>query len=284
MFEEYKGSTDLLISQFGKMRLVDDLFADDFEKLRAVMANRWGPIRLVNAITRVKSVFKYGYESGLIDKPTRFGPQFKKPSAAVLRRHRAANGKRMLTAAECRRLIDASSRQVKAMILLGLNCGFGNHDCATLPLSALDLDKAVISYPRPKSGIERRTVLWAESVEALGAAIAGRVAPKVDEAKPLVFVNTRGRPWLSRGIANPVSQAIRKLMKEVGVHRAGIGPYTFRHVFRTVADNTRDQPAIDLIMGHRDPSMAAYYREYIDDKRLRAVVEHVRQWLFGNEN
>jgi hypothetical protein len=54
-----------------------------------------------------------------------------------------------------------------------------------------------------------------------------------------------------------------------------------RHVFCTVADAARDPVAIDLIMGHSDPSMGGHYRERIDDSRLRAVSEHVRAWLFG---
>jgi hypothetical protein len=33
-------------------------------------------------------------------------------------------------------------------------------------------------------------------------------------------------------------------------------------------------------MGHADGSMASVYRERISDERLKAVVEHVRQWLF----
>src|SRR5262249_54915226 len=61
----------------------------------------------------------------------------------------------------------------------------------------------------------------------------------------------------------------------------GIGFYTLRHVFRTVADAARDPVAIDLIMGHSDPSMGGHYRERIEDSRLLAVAEHVRQWLFG---
>ena len=52
----------------------------------------------------------------------------------------------------------------------------------------------------------------------------------------LVFVTTRGRPWLTRGTANPVSVAARDVMKAVGIHRDGIGFATLRHVFRTVAD------------------------------------------------
>ncbi len=58
--------------------------------------------------------------------------------------------------------------------------------------------------------------------------------------------------------------------------------YTLRHVFRTVADAARDPVAIDLIMGHTDPSMGGHYRERVEDSRLRAVADHVRTWLFGD--
>jgi integrase len=167
------------------------------------------------------------------------------------------------------------------MLLLGVNAGFGNHDIATLPLSALDLDAGWVNYPRPKTGIPRRCPLWPETVAALREALAGRPEPRREEAAGLVFVTTRGRPWLSRGIANPVAVAARDLMKKAGVHRGGVGFYTLRHVFRTVAVAARDPVAIDLLMGHSDPTMGGHYRERIEDGRLRAVAEHVRAWLFG---
>lgn len=170
---------------------------------------------------------------------------------------------------------------LRAMILLGINAGFGNHDVATLPVSALALDTGWMHYARPKTGINRRCPLWPETVEALKAALAERPEPRQDDAKGLVFVTTRGRPWLVRGIANPVSVATRDLMKTVGLHHDGLGFYTLRHVFRTIADGSLDQVAVNSIMGHVDSSMAATYREHIDDSRLLAVVEHVRQWLFG---
>ncbi len=280
MYEEYTATTDRLVSTFVGTRLVDDLAADDFEALRKAMAEKWGPVRLGNEIQKVRTVFKYGFEAGLIERPVRYGPQFKKPSAGVMRRHRAKNGERMLEADQLRKLIAAAGLPLKAMLLLGVNCGFGNHDVATLPLSALDLETAWINYPRPKTGIPRRCPLWPETVEALKAALAERPEPQ-DDAKDLVFVTTRGRPWLVKGIANPVSVVTRDLMKKLKIHHGGIGFYTLRHIFRTVADGARDPVACDLIMGHADPSMGAQYRERIENARLVAVAQHVHDWLFG---
>jgi integrase len=283
-FGEYKATTDRLVATFGNGRLVDDLAASDFEALRADMAKTWGPVRLGAEIQKVRTVFKYGYEAGLIDKPFRFGPQFVKPSAGVMRRHRAKTGAKMLEAGEVRRLIAAAPVPVGAVILLGINAGFGNTDIAELPLSALDLDGGWISYPRPKTGIPRRCPLWPETVAALREALAHGPTPRAPEAAGRVFVNQRGAPLVCIRESNRtdgVSVQFGALLKRAGLHRAGIGFYTLRHVFRTVADAARDPVAIDLIMGHADPSVGGHYRERIDDSRLRAVAEHVRQWLFG---
>jgi integrase len=282
MFDEYREATDLLVSSFGKGRLVDDLAADDFQALRSAMARRWGPVRLGNAITRIKSVFKFGNDNGLIERAVRYGSEFRKPDKAVLRKHRATSAPKMLEAEQVRRLVDAADTQLKAMILLGVNCGFGNNDVAALPLSALDLDRGWATFPRPKTGIARRAPLWPETVAALREALATRPAPRKDVAG-LVFVNTRGQSWVrvtEESRTDNVAVAFGNLLKSAGVHRDGLGFYTLRHVFRTIADAARDPVVIDLMMGHADPTMGGHYRERVDDSRLRAVADHVRKWLF----
>ena len=64
-------------------------------------------------------------------------------------------------------------------------------------------------------------------------------------------------------------------------YRKGIGFYTLRHTFETVARATRDQVAVNVVMGHVDDSMAAMVREEVGDDRLRAVADDVRRWLFA---
>jgi integrase len=284
MFAEYKATTDLLVTAFGKTRLVDDLAADDFESLRATMAQRWGPERLSSTITRVKTVFRYAFDNGRIDRPPRYGGEFRKPGKAVLRRHRAANGEKMLEAPDLHRLLAAASVPMRAMILLGLNAGLGNTDLATLPSSAVDLDAGWINFPRPKTGIARRCPLWPETVAALRAALAARPAPRDRADAGLVFLMRTGRRWVrdtEQARNNGISTAFAVLLRRCGLYRAGLGFYALRHVFRTVADAARDPVAIDLIMGHSDSTMASHYRERVEDARLLAVSEYIRSWLYG---
>jgi integrase len=284
MFAEYKQTTDRLVGRFGKDRLVVDLAADDFEVLRADLARQFGPVRLSNEITRVKSVFKYALDNKLVKERTDFGSEFKKPGKAVMRRHRAQSSEKMLEADDLRKLLGAADVPLKAMLLLGVNAGFGNSDCATLPLDALDLEGAWVTFPRPKTGIPRRCPLWPETVSALREAIAARPEPRHEEATGLAFINSRGRPWVlmtEKSRTDTICAQFGDLLKKLALHREGIGFYTLRHVFRTIADGALDRVAIDLIMGHSDPSMGGYYRERISDGRLVAVAEHVRTWLFG---
>jgi len=294
MWAEYYGTCERLTKAFGADRPVDDLAPDDFERLRAGMTKAWGAHRVANEVQRVRTLFRYGYEAGLIDRPVRYGPAFKKPSRKTMRLARAAKGSRMLESAEIRELLEKASVQVKAMILLAMNCGFGNGDCAALPLSAVNLERGWIDFPRPKSGIPRRCPLWPETMEAIRATIAVRSGVKDQEHKHLIFVTKYGAPWIKGKFIekegkpprayndDAITKEFKKLLRGIGTERNGLSFYSLRHIFETVAGNSRDQVAVDAIMGHARDDMASLYRERIDDARLQAVVDHVRGWLFGN--
>jgi integrase len=281
-WEGYKEACDLLVSVFGKLRLLDDLSADDFSSLRDRLARKYGVYRLANSIQVVRSVFKYAFEAGLINTPVRFGPGFKRPSKKSIRLHRAKAGPKLFTREEILRILDAAGVPLRAMILLGINCGFGNHDCGTLPISAVDLERGFLDYPRPKTGIPRRCPLWAETIVALREALARRPEPKKPEHAALFFVTKYGGSWGKDTPDSPVAKEFAKILRALNINgRKGPGFYTLRHVFRTVADASKDQIATDHIMGHARDDMASLYREGISDERLRAVTDYVRAWLFG---
>jgi integrase len=277
---EYKETTDLLVKHFGKGRLVEDLGPEDFAGLREKMAKRWGPTRLRNFIQRVRSVFKFAADNGLIDKVVRYGQGFQRPSQKTLRLHRAKQGAKLFTAEEVRRMLDAAGVPLKAMLLLGINCGLGNSDVGNLPLSAVDLEAGVIDYRRPKTGIPRRAALWPETIAALKEALAHRPEPKKPEHAGLVFVTKYGGAWAKDDDPAVITKEVRKLLDALGIN-GNRNFYTLRHTFRTVADEAKDQPAADYIMGHEVPHMSSIYRETISDARLRAVTDHVRAWLFA---
>jgi integrase len=305
MWGEYKIMTDLTVKQFGGNTLVEKLTPDHFSALRNTMVNKgtagdgWGPHRVTNGITRIKSIFKFGFEMGLLKTPVVYGQGFAPPSRSVMRRHRAKVGVKMFEAAELRQMIDGKTVEregkepievkpepmLKAMILLGVNCGFGNGDCAQMTFTGLDLDGGWIDFPRPKTGIQRRCPLWPETVAAIREAIAVRPKPAELSDCGLVFLNYRGTAWVrvskeKNNRSDYLSQAFNRYLKQLGLAKDGFGFYTLRHVFRTIADGARDIPAVRSIMGHVDAGIDAVYRERIEDERLQAVSEHVRKWLW----
>lgn len=277
---KYKEVTDLVVSEFGKQRLVTDLGPDDFARVRNNMAKRWGPLRIRDFVQHIRSVFKHGFDVGLIDTPMRFGPGFARPSKKTMRLDRAKKGLRMFEAEQIRRIIDAAGQPVKAMILLGVNAGFGNADVGTLPLHALDLTDGWINYHRPKTGINRRVALWPETVSALNEAIAMRPTPKDVGDMDKVFITARGGSWHKMTADNPLSKEMRKLLDALGINGQR-NFYGLRRTFETIGGETKDQVAVNAIMGHADESMSAVYRERIGDDRLKAVADHVRNWLFS---
>src|SRR5262249_28472574 len=248
--------------------------------VRTKLAQRYGPHGLGTAIQCIRCACKYAFDAGLVDRPIRYGPHFKRPSKKTLRIHKAKQGPKLFTAEEIRRLLDAAGQRLKAMILLGINCGFGNGDCGRLPLYIVNLDRGIIDYPRPKTGIPRKCVLWPETVAMIREALAHRPEPKRPELAGLIFITQRGLSWAKDTNDCPIAKETAKLLHRLSINgRKGLGFYTLRHTFRTVADESKDQPCVDFIMGHEVPHMSSVYRETISDERLRTVAEHVRRWL-----
>ncbi len=318
-FQDYYKTCEMLIKQFGKDRMVDDIKSASFQKFRTKLARKYSVVSLRNMITRCRTVFIFAFNHELIDKPVTYGASFDKPSAKSIRRSRNEGGGKIFTREEALKILDylegkhvavpGESKKVAAkpdpvmhaMVLLGLNCGFGNTDCASLPQKAVDLEGGWIDFPRPKTEIPRRIPLWPETTAALEEAI--KIRPRARNATDgrLCFLTAKQRhPWVrvkqkvatreeANGNPQPsyvpidgISPQFKKVLNRLKINgRRGLGFYCFRHCFETHAGESRDQIAIDAVMGHVDPSMGASYRHGVSDDRLRAVVGAVHDWLFG---
>lgn len=307
-FSEYIRTTDVIVAFFGKDRRVDDLRPADFEEFRKSLAKGCGVVTLKSKINRARVVFKFASDRLLIERPVAYGGAFDRPSEKSLRHARNVAGPRLFERAELLAILDAlngkpiaiegqdepvkvpKSATMKAMVLLGLNCAFGNTDVSSLPRSAVDLASGWIKFPRPKTGIQRKIPLWPETVEALTQAIAERPAAKDPADDGLCFITSRGtryvrlQPSGTEGKHVTINSLARRFESVLATLKLdtqkGRGFYTLRHVFETQAGESIDQVATDAIMGHVDESMAAQYRERISDQRLKAVTEHVRKWLW----
>jgi integrase len=300
-FAEYQHACSLIVSAFGKRRLVSDLKPDDFDALRESMADRWGLARLSKYIQLIRTTFKHAADNGLIERPVLFGSLFNKPSVADMRKHKAASDKKLFTAAELRRILAAlkDNPQHRSAVLLGINAGLGNSDISGLQFLHLDLDHGWLDFPREKTGLPRRCPLWKETVAAIKAAIAKRNKPKLPEDDGCVFINRGGRRLVQANITEVkdengkievrawsqdyVSSQFRELLKELKINgRKGLGFYSLRHTFATVALQCGDRDAVRSLMGHAEGDMLSAYDETgPSDKRRLAVTEHVRKWLFG---
>ena len=277
-FQDCKRTCEAIVKHFGRNHLVSDIEADDLAAYRKKLAKQYTLFALGIEIQRARSVFNWGWEAGVLNVPVRFGPNFKRPKKAQIRKHQAKQETKLFEADEIRLLMDKAPQQLKTMILLGVNCALGNNDVSEIEWKHIDLDKGWHYFGRTKTGVERSCPLWPETVEAL----KGLPRKKSQER---VFLTCFGKPWIrwtDKDVKiDTVSREFCKLTKDAKIHRKGVGFYSLRHTFATIGAETGLQTVVNHVMGHVDSSMAANYRHKTADDLLLKVTDHVHGWLFG---
>ena len=254
---DYLKTCERLVAEFGPGRMVDDLRAEDFAKLKAKVAKRLGPISIGKAVQFTRTIFRFAYETGLIERPIRYGNLFDRPPKRVIRLAKEKAGEKLIEAAAVLAMIDAAEPQLRAMLLLGLNCAFGQGDCSGLNRAQFKKRPGWISAARHKTGIARRCPLWLETIAALDAVMAIRPAPRDDVDQDAVFLTRQGVRWVRWIDAgetkvgtrrDSAAEAFNRLTKQLGLTVPG-GPYVLRHVphrrgrtARPGGDRSRDGP------------------------------------------
>jgi integrase len=271
-YDEYVSVCDI-IATLGKHRPIESISAADLQKLNHKLGigkngQPLSPFSHKRLLTFARMVFRFANE--ILDCNVKYLVPLKPPAQKLLRLHRAETGERMFTAAELRALLEKADTHLTAIIYLGINCGFGPHDCITLP--AAKIKDGFHNYARPKTGVQRRCPLWPETQAAIEA---------IRDSEHVL----NGRVW-NRHIIARQFKALCESCEIDGepLYKAGVTtPYSLRRTFETVAKNADvNQSVIDRIMGHESPTMDAVYNQKVFDKQLLRCVNFVREWLHGS--
>jgi integrase len=252
----------------GLNRSVSDISTIELQNYRKKLIKaRKSPNTINNRITAVKTMYNWALDNGVIEN----APRLK----AVKKVTPPKQEKPTFTVTDIRGLLQNASTQMKAMIWLGLNCGFGCTDCAELRWKNVDLQNRRVDLPRGKTGIGRNLPLWSETVRALNE------APVSGE---LVFYTRKGNSWV-RAVnsvgkdgkqkyrkTNNVSKEFSKLMKKAKIHMPkGVGFYTLRRTAATLTARSGDPFAVQRLLGHANLKMATTYVQDVSEQTDRAI-------------
>jgi integrase len=285
-YDEYVGTSVRMSDVLGAHRLPNELTPQSYAAYRAWLVEKgYGIVTISNEITRVKVAMNWIYRTYYPDRNPQFGPAFDKQSNTSMRRHKAEQRSKLLEPETILSILDESGIHFRAMILLGINCGFGPTDCARLPLSVAQeaIRTGWLVFPRTKTFVPREAALWPETVDALRASVERRPKPKAEFAK-LCFINADGGSYdpSGDGTSQLVQGRWKAAKKQARLEHGSF--YCLRHTFNSIAEQTGDQIAVKLVMGHSDNSMSANYRHAVGkrsiaDDRLIRVAKMVRDWL-----
>ncbi|MEA2708129.1 MAG: hypothetical protein QOF78_730 [Phycisphaerales bacterium] len=254
----------------------------------------------------IKACFRWGAGNGHCPLPN-FGTSFKSPSTTKesIRKEKARAGladysDRIVTGEEIDKLLKLSQPNMKAIILLGINCGLGPADIGRLRWRNIDLATGKLNYPRHKTGNDRIGYLWKRTREALNNLLKPKHGHPLKWTKAefdqhgqdaLVFVTKKRRPYYREveivkdgrvagvKIENAVSITFGRSAKKARLK--GVTFYRLRHTFKTLGKKAKDRDALNLCMGHKANSVeAGYDHEVISFKRVRRVAIKVKSRLW----
>lgn len=284
-FNDYHAICERLVLHFGKQQQLGQLSPARFTEFRRKLQEGVSTITLGNRVRMCRVVFRFAHDSRLIEKPIDLANCFALPPAKAARKQRwdrqQRDGFRMFDPEDVGSLLEVLQNPLRAMVLLGLNCGLGNTDCSELTINAINLQRGWLTFPRPKTMVMRECPLWPETTEALKAVLAERPVARTEELRNRVFLTKSGRSWVkvTANGANDdaIAKEFSKVLQDLDMKRPGLNFYALRHTFQTVGESSGDLVAVRSIMGHVDTSMSGVYREFVSEERLRGVTDAVRR-------
>ncbi len=126
------------VRYIGPNRIISNISTIDLQNYRKKLIKTGKAADTINnRITAVKAMYKWALDNGVISNT----PNLKAIKKVVI----SKTEKPTFSITQIQKLLENASTQMKAMIWLGLNCGFGCTDCAELKWENLDPNKAKIA-------------------------------------------------------------------------------------------------------------------------------------------
>lgn len=287
----YERVAVLLLRYLGKNRKLSSLKSKDFAKLlvefskprprqvkdRTIEAKASiSPFTVANRVQHTYSFFIYAVEEKFIDELPWKKRDFSKPERRQKEIHKDARPSKEATREEILALLENASDTWRAIILMGINSGYGNTDLANLTWSDIG-SGGWVEKVRSKTGIRGKFKLWPETIDALG-----KLKRSPDDN--LIFRGPKGADYIPKGNNKRLTKQFSKLADKSGVKRLGLSVYSLRHSFQAIGDESGDYIAVKHIMRHSKNEISDVYRgKAPSNERLEHVTETVRRWLFGTD-
>lgn len=244
----------------GPDRTISSITPDDFGAYGRKLSVAVGEHAYNRERSSVNAMFNHAFDCDWIENRMKTGRGFRKVSAATIRGNRQH---KLISPATLIALLSAAEPQMQAMILLGINGGFGGTDCGKLLWEHVDVEAKAIRSRRSKSKIVRDTPLWDQTLSAIRR-LPGKGA--------YVFRTKYGGIWNDTAVAHQFAV----LRESLGEQIPHVVFSDLRHTFATHAAAAQDYDAKERIMGHKLRGLDDVYVEAVFDDRLRAVADRVR--------
>ncbi|MBI1775114.1 MAG: site-specific integrase [Proteobacteria bacterium] len=231
----------------GKQQYRDAQRDPDAGRKRQATANR--------TLTILKAALNHAFQEGRVgtDEPWRRVRPFREADAAKVR---------YLSADECRRLVNASDADLRALVQGALLTGCRYGELAALRCSEFNADSGTVTVRVSKSGKPRHVVLNDDGLSFFASAAAGKAGDA------LIFTRANGEPWGRSHQHRPLRDACQ---------RAKIAPAASFHVLRhTYASHLVQAgaplPVIAANLGHTDTRMTERHYAHLSSSHIADVI------------
>jgi len=279
-YSDQTRSLGQLVSFLGEGRKIRNISTLDLQSYKRRLQGRYGSAHRLNLHLGVmKAIFHWARRNDILEYI---------PNIDAVSRGKIIHQQRFtFSSQEITKLLAAANAKMRAMIWLGLNCGFGCTDCARLKWTDLDFEHNRVKLARNKTGVPRNLPLWPETIRALEA---------VPRSGPLVFYTEEGHPWVRTAVkiqdngsskyttVNAITSMFARLLKKTKINAPnGTGFYTLRRTAATLAARSGDPFAVQRLLGHVNLEMATRYVQDVSAQTDR-VIENSRAYLVGGRS